>query len=163
MLALLRLMRPHQWVKNVFVFTGLLFGHAWHNELLVQHVIIAAVAFSLISSCIYIFNDIIDREQDRRHPKKQHRPLAAGAVSLTSATLLAGVLGIAAFTLGAWVSPGVLWIILAYAAMNLAYSLRLKHVVILDISSSPPASCYASSPVRLGLAFLLPSGCCYAA
>ena len=132
-LNLLRLMRPHQWVKNAFVFTGLLFGHAWHNPVLVQQVIVAAIAFSFVSSCIYIINDIVDREQDRRHPKKQRRPLAAGTVSVIAAAILASILAVSAFALAYWVSATVLWIIVAYAVMNLAYSFRLKHVVILDI------------------------------
>ena len=132
-LELLRLMRPHQWVKNAFVFTGLLFGHAWHNAILVQQVIAAVIAFSFISSCIYIINDIVDREQDRRHPKKQRRPLAAGTVSVPGAIMLASILAVAAIMLGYWVSSIVLWIIVAYAIMNLAYSFQLKHVVILDV------------------------------
>lgn len=131
--ALFRLMRPHQWVKNAFVFTGLLFGHAWHDATLIEHVILVAIAFSFVSSAIYIINDIIDREQDRHHPKKKHRPLAAGTVSITSALLLAVILAISAFTLASLVSTTVLWIILAYAIMNTAYSFWLKHVVILDI------------------------------
>lgn len=132
-LNLLRLMRPHQWVKNAFVFTGLLFGHAWHNPLLVQHVIIAAIAFSFVSSAIYIINDIVDREQDKRHPNKQHRPLAAGSVSVPAAVILAIVLAASALLLSYMVSSTVLLIITAYAIMNLAYSLRLKHIVILDV------------------------------
>jgi len=59
-LELLRLMRPHQWVKNAFVFTGLLFGHAWRDSNLVIQVVIAFIAFCLVSSTIYIINDIVD-------------------------------------------------------------------------------------------------------
>jgi len=133
MYELLRLMRPHQWVKNGFVFTGLLFGHAWQDTLLVERVIVAAIAFSFVSSSIYIINDIVDREQDRVHPKKKNRPLAKGTVSVGSAIALAGVLAITAFVLGYWVSATALWIVVGYAVMNLAYSFRLKHVVILDV------------------------------
>ena len=78
-LELLRLMRPHQWVKNAFVFTGLLFGHAWHDPHLVAQVTIAFVAFCLVSSAIYTTNDIVDLEQDKQHPKKSRRPLARPA------------------------------------------------------------------------------------
>jgi len=130
---MMRLMRPHQWVKNGFVFTGLLFGHAFHDSMLVWKVIVAALAFSLVSSCIYIINDIADREQDRIHPKKKDRPLAAGTVTPGSAVTLAAVLAVAAMSLGYWVSTTALWIIAGYALMNLAYSFRLKHVVILDV------------------------------
>ena len=61
-LDLLRLMRPHQWIKNTFVFIGLLFGHAWHDPLLVSKVVLAFAAFCLVSSAVYILNDIVDIE-----------------------------------------------------------------------------------------------------
>ena len=89
LLDLLRLMRPHQWVKNTFVFTGLLFGHAWHDAHLVAQVITAFAAFCLVSSAVYVFNDIIDVEQDRLHPKKSSRPLASGRVGIPAAAVLA--------------------------------------------------------------------------
>ncbi|HEY0665425.1 MAG TPA: decaprenyl-phosphate phosphoribosyltransferase [Gallionella sp.] len=133
LLEMLRLMRPHQWVKNGFVFTGLLFGHAWHDAALVGQVVVAALAFSLVSSCIYIINDIADREQDRVHPKKKSRPLAAGTVSVASAAVLAALLALAAIGMAYWVSVTALWIIAGYALMNLAYTFRFKHVVILDV------------------------------
>jgi 4-hydroxybenzoate polyprenyltransferase len=132
-LALLRLMRPRQWIKNGFVFAGLLFGHAWHDPLLVYRVVVAALAFSLVSSCVYIINDIADRERDRYHPAKRNRPLASGAVSAGPAAVLAALLGTAAAALAQWVSPTVLFIVLGYWGMNLAYSFGLKHVVILDV------------------------------
>lgn len=133
LLDLLRLMRPHQWVKNAFVFTGLLFGHAWHDPNLVTHVMLAFTAFCLVSSAVYVFNDIIDVEQDRLHPKKSSRPLASGRIGITSAAVLAGVLVVSGFVLAYCASPVVLVILLGYAVMNIAYSLRLKHVVILDV------------------------------
>jgi 4-hydroxybenzoate polyprenyltransferase len=130
---LLRLMRPHQWVKNTFVFAGLLFGNAWHNPDLVIQVVVVFVAFCLLSSAVYVFNDIVDLEQDRRHPKKCLRPLAAGKVSRTSAIIFATLLGVAGFVLAYSASPKVFVILVCYVVMNVAYSLRLKHVVILDI------------------------------
>jgi len=69
----LRLMRPHQWVKNGFVFTGLLFGHAWREPAWVLKVTLAVVAFSFVASGGYIVNDLADREQDRAHPSKRGR------------------------------------------------------------------------------------------
>lgn len=131
--SLWRLMRPHQWLKNSFVFTGLLFSHAWHDGHLLMQVLLAAVAFSMMSSAIYILNDIVDCEQDKLHPVKCHRPLAAQTVSLLSAGGLAVLLVLLALGLAYIVGVVVLWIIVAYALMNLAYSLRLKHVVILDV------------------------------
>lgn len=133
LLDLIRLMRPHQWVKNAFVFTGLLFGHAWQDAHLVTQVMMAFAAFCLVSSAVYVFNDIIDVEQDRLHPKKSSRPLASGRVGISAAAVLAGVLGAAGFALAGCSSPVVMSILAGYAVMNVAYSLRLKHVVILDV------------------------------
>lgn len=133
LLAMLRLMRPHQWIKNAFVFTGLLFGHAWHDPALVTRVLLAFAAFCLISSTIYILNDIIDIEQDRHHPKKRLRPLPSGQLSVAAAIALALVLGSASLVLAMIASTTVLLIVLGYAVMNVAYSLYLKHVVILDV------------------------------
>jgi 4-hydroxybenzoate polyprenyltransferase len=130
---LLRLMRPHQWVKNAFVFTGLLFGHAWHDPGLAARAVVAFAAFCLASSAVYVVNDIVDIEQDRRHPKKRLRPLAAGHVPVAAAAALAALLGAAGLALGWLASPTVLVILLGYALMNIAYTLRLKHVVILDV------------------------------
>jgi len=133
MIELLRLMRPHQWVKNAFVLTGLLFGHAWHNPALVTQALIAFVAFCLISSTIYILNDIVDIEQDRHHPTKRKRPLPSGKLKISKAATFAFVLGATALTLASFASSTVVVILLIYAVMNVAYSLKLKHVVILDV------------------------------
>ena len=133
MLDLLRLMRPHQWVKNSFVLTGLLFGHAWHDPALVTKVIIAFVAFCLTSSTIYIINDIVDIEQDKHHPTKRNRPLPSGKLTIPTAAIFAVLLGATAFTLAYFASQIVVLILLIYAVMNIAYSLKLKHVVILDV------------------------------
>jgi 4-hydroxybenzoate polyprenyltransferase len=130
---LFRLMRPHQWVKNSFVLTGLLFGHAWQNPTLVTQVIFAFVAFCLISSTIYILNDIVDIEQDRHHPTKRNRPLPSGKLKISVAAVFAIFLGMAALTLASFAANAVVIILLIYALMNVAYSLKLKHVVILDV------------------------------
>ncbi len=130
---LFRLMRPYQWVKNAFVFIGLLFGHAWHDPQLVMRVTITFVAFCLVSSAIYTINDIVDLEQDRHHAKKSRRPLPSGTVSVPMASILAVLLVIPGLVLAYIASPAVLYILIGYALMNVAYSLRLKHVVILDV------------------------------
>lgn len=126
-------MRPHQWVKNTFVFAGLLFGHAWRDPALVTRVITAFAAFCLVSSAIYVINDMVDLEQDRLHPKKSQRPLAAGQVSPATAIMLTVVLAATGYALAYRAAPAVLAILLAYALMNIAYSFHLKHVVILDV------------------------------
>lgn len=130
---LLALMRPRQWTKNAFVFVGLLFGHAWSDPVMVRDVVVMAVAFSLISSAVYVFNDITDRERDRAHPRKRKRPLAAGSVSVGTASGLTAFLLAFSLALAAWVSTAGFLILIGYAAMNLAYSVKLKNVPILDV------------------------------
>lgn len=133
MLELLRLMRPYQWVKNTFVFTGLLFGHGWHDTILVTQVCFAFIAFCFISSAVYVINDIVDVEEDRHHPKKSRRPLASGSVPVSSAVVLSLLLGLMGLGLAYLASPTVVVIVIGYLLMNIAYSMRLKHVVILDV------------------------------
>ena len=130
---LLKLLRPHQWVKNGFVFVGLLFGGVGNDWGLRGSVSLAAVGFCLLSSCVYILNDVFDREADRAHPLKRKRPLASGSVSARQAYALASLCGIAGLALGAMVSNMVAAILLAYLVLNLAYSAGLKHIVILDV------------------------------
>jgi 4-hydroxybenzoate polyprenyltransferase len=129
----LRLMRPLQWIKNGFVFTGILFSQSLQNSQLLLQVIMAAVAFSLVSSCIYIVNDIVDCESDRAHPQKKNRPLPSGKVTLSFAIPLAIVIGLLGFFLSIWTSLKVFVIILFYVLLNIAYTVRFKHVVILDV------------------------------
>ncbi|MBK1681107.1 decaprenyl-phosphate phosphoribosyltransferase [Rhodocyclus tenuis] len=129
----LKLLRPYQWVKSGFVFVGLLFGHAWNDAVLIGDVLLVAAAFSLAASAVYVLNDLIDRERDREHPEKCRRPLASGAIGVTQALLLGGACIAAALALAAAVSLTALAIIVGYAALNIAYSLGLKHVVVLDV------------------------------
>lgn len=128
-----RLMRPTQWIKNGFVFTGLLFGEMYNDYMLVLNVVVAAIAFALTSSCIYIVNDIADCENDHHHPKKKNRPLPAGKVTIGAAIILSIILGVSGLLIGYWVSSTVAIILLIYATMNLAYSYLLKNIVILDV------------------------------
>jgi 4-hydroxybenzoate polyprenyltransferase len=130
---LLRLMRPHQWLKNAFVLIGPFFAHAWHDNSLVTAVLLSVVAFCLISSAVYVVNDLTDISADQRHPTKRRRPLASGTVSVPVAIVLAVVLFISAM-LAAWLaSPTVALIVTLYLLLNIAYSWRLKRVVILDV------------------------------
>lgn len=129
----LKLLRPHQWVKSGFVFVGLLFGHAWQDVLMVEKTVLAAAAFALAASAIYVINDLADRERDREHPEKRHRPLASGAVNLTQALLLAGACILSALMLAQAATNSVLLIVLGYTVLNVGYSMGLKHVVLLDV------------------------------
>ena len=131
--ACIKLLRPHQWVKSGFVFIGLLFGHAWGDPALVRAVVLAAAGFALAASAVYVMNDLADRERDREHPEKCRRPLASGAVAPTQGLALAVACLLGGLALAWAASPTVLVIVLAYVVLNVAYSLGLKHVVILDV------------------------------
>ena len=128
-----RLMRPLQWIKNGFVFTGVFFSERLEEPYLMLQVVLTAVAFSLVSSSVYIFNDIIDCESDRHHPQKKERPLPSGKVTVPFAAALAALLGIVGLLLSAWISYKVLMIIGLYVLLNLAYTLKFKNIVILDV------------------------------
>ncbi|KAA3629565.1 MAG: decaprenyl-phosphate phosphoribosyltransferase [Proteobacteria bacterium] len=130
---LLLTLRPHQWVKNGFVLMGLLFGHAWNDPTSVRHILGAFAAFCLVSSAVYVFNDLIDRDRDRRHPEKRNRPIAAGRIAMPTALGLGCLVGLTGLALAAWAGTGVLIIVVSYMVMNAVYSVRLKHVVILDV------------------------------
>ncbi len=130
---LLKLLRPHQWIKNGFVFIGLLFGQIDGDLTLVRSALFAAAAFCLVSSCAYILNDVFDRKADQAHPQKRKRPLASGTVGKGQAFALAFVCGAAGLALGSAASAGVAIILMAYLALNLAYSAGLKNVAILDV------------------------------
>lgn len=132
-IAMVRLLRPHQWLKNGFVFVGLLFGHAWSQAETVQAVLMAAASFCLVSSAIYVVNDLCDREADRLHPKKCSRPLAAGEISVGQAVVVALLCAVTGLVLAYAASMEALYIVLGYGLMNLAYSWHLKQVVILDV------------------------------
>lgn len=129
----LRLLRPQEWVKSGFVFVGVLFANVWRQPEMLKQVGLLAIAFSVTASGVYIFNDLFDREQDRAHPKKSLRPLAARTVSSRAAIILLAMLWLGGMSLGAWVGRNVLLILLIYVVVNVAYSLGLKHVVVLDV------------------------------
>lgn len=131
--SFVRLLRPHQWIKNAFVFTGLVFAHAWHQPQIILSVINAFIAFCLMSSSVYIINDILDIQQDKLHPSKKNRPLAAGEISIRQAIPLAIILIIASLIIGYFASIKVVMVLLAYGIMNILYCIELKHIVILDV------------------------------
>lgn len=98
-----------------------------------QRVVLAAAAFALAASAVYVINDLADRDRDRQHPQKRLRPLACGAVKVRGALLLAGACLVCALLLAYAASPAVLLIVIGYGLLNVAYSLGLKHVVLLDV------------------------------
>jgi UbiA prenyltransferase family protein len=129
----LRLMRPHQWIKNAFVLVGLVFGHGWSDPALIGRGLAVFAAFCLASSAVYVGNDIMDREADRAHPGKRSRPIASGAVGVAAAWLLCNALATLALVIAGWISPAALAIAACYLVLNAAYSAGLKHVAILDV------------------------------
>lgn len=139
-LDLIKLARPKQWSKSVFVLIGPLYGFAAGQTIDWRSVAFALVAFALASSGCYIVNDIRDAEADRAHPRKRHRPIASGAVSpkagITFAMLLFALAGVAA-TFGvtpAVALPTCLWLV--FYVLNVTfYSIGLKRVVVLDVIS----------------------------
>jgi 4-hydroxybenzoate polyprenyltransferase len=131
----LKLCRPHQFVKNGFVFLPLFFAFRLFELLPFIQTALTFIAFSLTSAAVYIFNDIRDVEDDRKHPKKCKRPIAAGRVSIPEAyRLMLSVLGLGLFTAFAFVGIDVFIILLLYLVLNTAYSLKLKHKAIIDIT-----------------------------
>jgi len=146
--------RPEQWTKNLFVFAALLFAKRLDDGDAVRLAVETFVIFCALSSAVYLFNDIADRDADREHPIKRFRPIAAGELSpvtagTAGAVLAAGALG-AAWTL----APSLGLTALAYIALQAAYSLVLKHVVILDALSI--ASGFVLRAVAGGVAIQVP-------
>ena len=130
---LLRALRPVQWVKNVFVLAPIVFAEQLGEAEVSARAMLAFAAFCLASSAVYLFNDLRDREEDRRHPLKRHRPIASGALSVPVAVAADLVLAAAALAI-ALTFGGVFATLLAvYLAINLLYSSGLKHIVILDV------------------------------
>ncbi len=131
---LFRLMRPHHWIKNTFVLAPLLFARKLTDPSALVHAVAAFFAFSFGASAVYVMNDILDAPQDRLHPAKRNRPLAAGRVSTTAAWLLSGTLAFLALAPSRRLLPGLFcrWLLL-YMLVNVCYSFVLKRVVIIDV------------------------------
>jgi 4-hydroxybenzoate polyprenyltransferase len=126
-------MRPKQWFKNILLFVGLVFSQNLFQIGLFIKVSGGFVLFCLAASSIYIFNDIHDRESDRKHPEKHRRPLAKGTLQVPEAYMVSMVLAGIAFILAFMMNRAFFLILLAYFILNLAYSLKIKQIVILDI------------------------------
>ncbi|MGD8979745.1 MAG: decaprenyl-phosphate phosphoribosyltransferase, partial [candidate division WOR-3 bacterium] len=128
-----KLLRPRQWLKNVFIFAGLIFSRQFVNLDSVQSSVFAFVVFSILSSSGYIINDILDFQEDKAHPVKSKRPIAAGKVQRGSAALLAAILLILSLIGAYLLGNNFLYICLVYALLMVSYSLGIKNIVILDV------------------------------
>ncbi len=133
MKAWIKLLRPKDWAKNLFIFIPLFFSGQFFKDDYMLPLLAGFICFSLVSSSIYIFNDYRDIEDDRIHPIKKDRPLASGAIPVSIALFVSVLLMIAGLT-GAWfIRDKFLFVLGLYAMLNLAYSLGLKNIPILDI------------------------------
>ncbi len=135
LLAFLRLIRVHQWVKNLFVFVPLLFSmHLFEWDYL-SITLSAFFIFCLASSAIYVINDLVDIEADRSHPVKKNRPLPSGRISKPTAVISASLLLLIVFWLMMYFNTKFILLVVAFVALNVLYSFWFKNIVLLDIFS----------------------------
>lgn len=132
-LSFIKEMRPKQYTKNIFVFVAPLFAGKLLQFDIASQAILAFIAFSCTASVVYIINDIVDRDKDRQHPTKCHRPIASGALSIPSALLGSLILLCIAGYISYQLNTKLGGILIGYLIMNLAYSFKLKHIVIIDV------------------------------
>ena len=135
LLNYLKLIRVHQWVKNLFVFVPLLFSlHLFDKDYFLT-TLFAFVIFCLASSLIYVINDIIDIEADKSHPTKKKRPLPAGEISKKSAIIVVAILAVLQAILLPNFNVEFIYFVTGFIALNIFYSFWFKHIVILDVFS----------------------------
>jgi decaprenyl-phosphate phosphoribosyltransferase len=132
MINIIKLLRPHQYIKNLFVFAPLLFSFHFSTDN-ISNTFIAFILFSLIASSIYVINDLMDIEEDKQHPKKKFRPLASGKVSKKTALVLIFVLSLFSLVGAFFINTNFFYVLCFYFILNIAYSLKLKHITIVDI------------------------------
>jgi 4-hydroxybenzoate polyprenyltransferase len=131
--GLLKTMRPRQWTKNAFVFAALVFDKQLVNLVSVERTVAAFILFCLISSAVYIFNDLSDVEADREHPIKRNRPIASGRLPAGVASVAGMLLVVISVVGGYLLAPDFALVVAVYFLMNLAYSRWLKHIPIVDV------------------------------
>jgi len=132
-MALIRLLRPKQWIKNLFVLAPLIFSGLFMRQLSMLLALFGTFMFCVASSIVYVFNDLSDRHIDALHPvKRLTRPLASGAVSVSAARVLLALLG-TVLLLGSLVSPMLVGVLLVYVLLNVLYSVWLKRMPVVDI------------------------------
>lgn len=138
--AAIKVMRPKQWTKNGLLFAALVFSGHFLIAADIGRILVAFVAFCLLSSSGYVLNDYLDREADRKHPKKRTRPIASRALPEGGALVLMVAIAVTGAGLAWWLSPGFFAIAMLYFSTTLSYSLYFKHLVILDVMFL--AACY---------------------
>lgn len=130
---LFSVLRTKQWIKNLIVFAALIFSMRLFHGPSLMKACAAFVGFCLASSAAYILNDILDLKEDRKHPWKQRRPLASGALKIWHAAGLGAILALTASGSALVVRPALMAVVLAFLGLQILYSIRLKHVVLLDV------------------------------
>jgi decaprenyl-phosphate phosphoribosyltransferase len=130
---LLKACRPHQWIKNLFVAAPLVFSRRIDDPTAAVRAIIAVGCFCLLSSAVYLINDILDIERDRAHPLKRHRPIASGALPVGVARIAAALFATTALAVGGVLSPMLAVVEATYLVLNIAYSLWLKRIPFVDV------------------------------
>jgi 4-hydroxybenzoate polyprenyltransferase len=131
--AFLKTMRPIQWIKNGVIFAALVFDQKIMEWPYLWRTVVGFVLFCLVSGVVYTINDVVDLEKDREHPKKRRRPIAAGEISPRLALGLAAGIGVLAIVFGVLLNPLFAAILIGYLVLQMAYSLYLKHIVLLDV------------------------------
>jgi 4-hydroxybenzoate polyprenyltransferase/phosphoserine phosphatase len=131
--AWLRAMRLYQWVKNVLVFLPLVLAHQLMNPALLLKTVLAFVAFGLCASSAYLFNDLLDLDADRRHPRKRRRPFASGALGAASGLRAALAFVLVAGAIACWVGPLFAGVLACYYLLTMSYSFYLKRIVLVDV------------------------------
>lgn len=126
-------LRPKQWTKNTLVFAALIFSIDKASKIMVAKTIIGFVLFCLVSSCVYILNDYLDREADRNHPTKRFRPMASGQLSPHLALTLGAIILVLSISTALYISIPFGLLLVLYFVINVAYSISLKHKVIIDV------------------------------
>lgn len=132
--AAVRAVRPRQWVKNVLVFTAPLAAGRLLERGVVIGSLLAFVSFCLVSATVYLINDVRDVEEDRLHPRKRFRPIAAGEISPAAALLIAAVTGVLGFGIGFATSPALGLTLTVYLVLQVLYSTFLKHMPVVDLA-----------------------------
>ena len=130
---LVKSMRPKQWVKNAIIFAALVFDRQLSNLPALLHILAGFILFCFISSSVYLINDILDKEADKNHPKKSNRPIASGKLPVKLAIIIVIIILLVVFPVSYLLSPIFLLIIATYFFLNLAYSICLKHIPLIDV------------------------------
>jgi 4-hydroxybenzoate polyprenyltransferase len=133
LIDLLKLLRPHQWIKNSVLLAGVIFAGEAGSLVQLWVAVQALIAFCFLSSSVYILNDVADRERDRLHPLKRSRPIAAGKVSVPTASLISLFLAIVGLLVSVRINLDLLVVAVSYLALNVLYTVLLKDIVIIDV------------------------------